>query len=125
MAACTLCGQPSEPERYREDSDIRPFMEARTLCFHCGFWAQKVSVKDDPRYVRVEGKQYRIGEDHPYAMFRGFGGARFAIHFHDGRIVHTSNLWHNGEIPEWYRAELPDNAVFVDVAKPDLSTLPS
>ncbi len=46
--------------------------------------------------------------------FRGFGGREFRIRFYDGRTdVVTRNLWHQGIIPEHYRALLPDNAEWV------------
>jgi hypothetical protein len=87
-------------------------MDELQLCFTCLFWTEKLEYKNDPRIVRVDGTQYVIGDEDAPRAFRGFGGARFNIDFHDGRKVTSTNLWCNGDIPEHFRAELPDNAVF-------------
>jgi len=63
----------------------------------------------DPRLVIAAGHAYSIGssDDNP----RGFGGQRWSIKFHDGRLVSTCSLWHMGEVPSEWRERLPDNAV--------------
>ena len=40
-------------------------------------------------------------------------GRRFDIEFFDGRRVTTHDLWSGSDIPERYRAHLPDNARFL------------
>lgn len=80
------------------------------MCFTCTFWTEQAQDQRDA--VRIDGWHYRIGEDKGN-VFRGHGGKRFTIKFYDGRIVNTSNLWHQGKIPEHFRAELPNNAEFV------------
>ena len=45
--------------------------------------------------------------------FRGFGGAEHFFKFFDGRIVRTTNLWHQGDIPARFRLLLPDNATLI------------
>jgi len=88
-------------------------------------WDYFCEVKDDPRAVRVGGRHFFIGDEPssekldvlrklPFGNFLGFGGSEFRIRFFDGREVVTHNLRHNGEIPQDYRAMLPDNAEFVE-----------
>jgi hypothetical protein len=106
---CELCGKEftriCEPESYVENS-----------CFTCSFWLKKINLpeEDEARRVIVDGQHYRLGSVHS-GPFRGFGGREFTVLFHDGRVVETSCLWHQGEIPEEFRKWLPDNAIFVPV----------
>ena len=83
-------------------------------CFDCSFWIKKIDIseEDQARRVIVNGQHHRLGIDN-VGPFRGFGGRAFRIQFQDGRIVETSNLWHQGEIPEKFREWLPDNATFI------------
>jgi hypothetical protein len=70
------------------------------------FWEETL----DDAAVIVNGRCYHIGDEDSKSYFRGFGGAPRVIEFFDGRVVHTTNLWDNGKIPERYR--VPDNAKF-------------
>lgn len=87
----------------------------RQLCFGCLFWTDLINVLDDPSTVRVEGRHYRVERDRPHSPSSclGFGGSRFHIRFHDGRVIVSHNLWTQGVIPDRFRERLPDNAVFV------------
>lgn len=87
-------------------------------------WDYFCEVKDDPRVVRVGGSHFFIGDEpspeklrdllrRPFGNFLGFSGAKWRIKFFDGREVVSHNLRHNGEIPQEYRAVLPDNAEFI------------
>lgn len=79
-------------------------------------WEAVLAHKDDPNQVRVHGKVSHIGPEDPTIphYMRGHGGGWYGIRFFDGREVESTNLWEQGEIPEEYKDELPDNAVFVD-----------
>lgn len=81
-------------------------------CFLCGYWLEQIDVEPETRVV-VDGVHYRLGNERSQSRFRGYGGREFVIRFHDGREVTTTNLWHQGTIPEHLRDRLPDNAVFV------------
>ncbi len=85
-------------------------------CFDCSFWLKKIAIsaEDKARRVIVDGQHYRLGLNNTGA-FKGFGGRQFTILFHDGRIIETSNLWHQGTVSEQFREMLPDNAVFIQV----------
>jgi len=104
---CEFCGYEfsriCEPESYIEN-----------LCFDCSFWTKKINISeaDEAKRVIIDGQHYRLGSAHS-VPFRGFGGRKFTVLFHDDRIIETSCLWHQGEIPEEFRERLPDNAVFV------------
>ncbi len=109
IETCELCGNQftriCEPESYVENT-----------CFTCSFWLKKINLpeEDEARRVIVNSQHYRIGSVHS-GPFKGFGGRRFTIVFHDGRVVETSCLWHQGEIPKKFKGRLLDNAIFLPV----------
>lgn len=86
-------------------------------CWDCYFWSEKVGWITDPHYAdrvaRIDGHHYVISPEDGNRGMRGFGGQRFVIAFNDGRQVTTTNLWHQGEMPAFWRERLPDNARFV------------
>ena len=113
---CELCGNEftriCEPKSYVENT-----------CFTCSFWLRKINLpeEDEARRVIVDGQHYRLGLNNS-GPFRGFGGRKFTILFHDGRIVETSNLFHQGEIPIRFRGKLSNNAIFIPVEIPPVLT---
>lgn len=104
---CEFCGsdfsRTCEPKSY-----------VGNWCFECSFWFKKINLseEDKSRQVIANGSFYRLGSVHS-GPFRGFGGRKFTVLFHDGRVVGTSNLWHQGEIPERFKGMFPDNAILV------------
>lgn len=82
-------------------------------CYNCQFWHEKWDMREDPSVARVDGHHYIIGADVHNLGPKGMGGASVIIHFKDGRIVTTNNLWSQGDIPGiWKRYGLEDNATF-------------
>lgn len=109
---CRCCGKT---ERNAYCKDVMDEMLKKQLCFNCNFWDSKIGIKDRPEVARINGEHFVIGREEmvsPYE-FRGYGGSKFHIKFHDGREVITTNLWHQGEIPTVFRHMLPNNAEFV------------
>lgn len=90
-------------------SDDTPFHDDPRFCHTCGFWLEKVAMADSSRVVRRDGFHYVIGDSN--SAFPGNYGRRYEIRFLDGRVVETSNLWNQGEIPPRFRDRLPDNAL--------------
>lgn len=89
------------------------------------FWDAKVKWRENGDTngfggvcARIDGNHYVIGKEDNKAGFRGFAGHKFVIEFisgpHQGKIIETTNLWHQGKIPEEYRELLPDNARWHD-----------
>jgi hypothetical protein len=108
---CRICGKPGDGEHF----DNGEYLIADKLCFSCGFWQRYIDQQDDPNIARVNGTHYYIAAEtsNPYGS-RGFGGALFVIQFHDGRVVRTTNLWCQGDIPKEFQKLLPDNAKFLE-----------
>jgi hypothetical protein len=91
------------------------------ICFDCHYWNRYVTRKDDYDVVRVNGEHYVIVRHNIRARLKSFRGSRghtfrspkFKIRFYDGREVISRNLWYQGVIPERFKFELPDNAIFM------------
>lgn len=114
MWACVICGGCAHAN-YLEPTKSR--LLASRLCHGCDHWngliAGDAGVNKD-RAVVVDGKHYMMSPntERPH-RWSGFGGHEFHIRFHDGREATCNNLWCQGTIPERWRDQLPDNAVFV------------
>lgn len=102
---CTVCGA-REPNRWVPETKER--LARLSLCFNCDLWRGIISRAD--RFIRIAGVCYvDNGKNKPRD---GFGGRTFRIRMNDGREITTDNLWTQGVIPERFRAEFPDNAMF-------------
>ena len=109
MFNCKICGK-IEHAGYIKDTKER--LIANSLCFDCDFWDGYIKRKDEPSIVRVGGCHYCIADENADKYMRGFSGRRFDVKFFDGRDVTTTNLWCQGDIPERFRGQLADNAIF-------------
>ncbi len=118
---CSPCWCETQAERYRcRECDrwacVKEYREDALKdghCFTCTFWLQKVDWENEknPNAVRINGTHYLIAKDSSNPGWGcGFGGTKFIIKFFDGREVETRNLWCQGNIPEKFKARLPDNA---------------
>lgn len=105
---CRVCGEPANLNYFHWKHLV-----ARHLCHGCDYWTNHVENRDSKLSVRVDGCHYLIGPEHVGPIGRGYAGRGFVVAFHDGRRVTTTNLWGQGTIPDRWRAQLPDNAVFV------------
>lgn len=110
---CVECGSTVQAT-YSDPTKIT--MVERSLCFMCLFWIELVEERGDPRHLVSNGHHYTIHDENMRGM-RGFGGRKWAVYFHDGRREITTNLWHQGEVPERFRERLPDNATLMGVPR--------
>jgi hypothetical protein len=81
-------------------------------CFTCNHFMQRTRMLPNDRHIVINNEMYWIGDEtSSSSLLRGYGGRRFLIIRDNERIV-TTNLWHNGTVPEHLRQYLPNNAVF-------------
>jgi hypothetical protein len=85
-------------------------------CFTCKFWLDLVALGADGRSVICGGVHQRLGTQGARvpAECRGHGGSKALVHFLDGRVVETIDLWYQGEIPARFRDRLVDNVARVE-----------
>ena len=101
---CEICGERIEKSMFSGG------IYCSKQCFHAKYWLERVMNKDSKTQVVIDNTVYQIDREDSSSCFRGFDGRTFYIKFNDGRIVKTTNLWHNGTVPEAFRELLPDNA---------------
>jgi hypothetical protein len=117
VITCSECGNE---ETLRWNEDANQYLRSTGLCFNCGFWLEKLiwaasgdRTDEGQRVARINHNHYVIKPD-TSSWWKGFGGAGYYIRFNSGDEVLTHNLWHQGEIPERFRDQLPDNAEWID-----------
>src|SRR5690606_34918255 len=99
---CRCCGSVFGTNYYEIGVELRE----KGLCFTCNFWTTVVEeVNKSDKHVIVDGIKYTVGPQKiPKYGFRGHGGALFIIKLlNSDRIIKTTNLWCQGEIPERFR----------------------
>lgn len=109
---CKWCGK--ETVLYYTDMVIAK-LQRQQACHECGFWLDRIAedrgTKSD-RYVVTQGfHHYVVADEDANSIFRGFGGQPWLVEWFDDRDpTYTTNLWHQGEIPERFRESLTPNA---------------
>lgn len=101
---CVICGKEIEKSEYSSK------VLCSSECFHIDFWRDCL----DDEAVIVNKICYHVGKEHSKSPFRGHSGAKFKIRMKEtGKVIETTNLWHNGEVPdEFYKG---DNAEFLPI----------
>ena len=95
---CIICGEEFSKSPY---ANIRVCKNRR--CFTEWFWTDTL----DEDAIIVNQNCYHIGNED--AAFKGFDGKRFKFRMYDGRVIESTNVWHNGKIPDEYYGS--DNAI--------------
>ena len=102
---CKICGKETN-DTICNDND----------CWRDHFWQEIIAEKDE--HIIIDNNCYAIGDENVGKWeMRGFDGRKFTIKLSDGTIITTTNLWHQGTVPEKFRASLPNNAEFVNENK--------
>jgi len=110
---CRKCGNKLFKSTYAQK--IMQELEKLDLCFSCKHWFDWCNRdKTDTNSVVINGNHYHISQDAVRGdmSFSGFSGREFTIKFNDGRTIVTHNMWHQGDIPDIFLKDFPDNAVF-------------
>lgn len=113
MITCKICGNIEDDDKFVKE--VKNDLLKNNICFKCYHWNRQLelNLNTNRDYAIIDGQHYVIGPEHDDGGFRGFGGRKFIIEFNDGRIVETTNLWHQGTIPDGYwREKMQDNAKF-------------
>lgn len=85
---------------------------ANNICQGCYYWLRLYESNCiNNKHVIINNNCYYLGDEISYE--KGFGGKKFIIGFMDGRLIETTNLWHNGIVPMHFRDRIKDNAKFL------------
>lgn len=113
---CKQCGQLKS-----ENSDAYNHLDAiyEGLCFSCYHWQGVMESNKGQYSIRTaNGRHYSCSRKHPMTEDRrnaGFGGNEFLIEFTDsGLHLRTNNMWHQGQMPPFWRKKYPPNAIFLN-----------
>ena len=91
-------------------------IKERGICFNCNCFYRLlgmnglVILRPD---VSGGRHHYMIGGEGGPAKWKGFGGQKWIIQLADGKIIETTNLWHQGEIPVHFYDRFPINAKII------------
>lgn len=121
MSKCIVCGyeiHPGDGYFATKQGDV-----CSSECHTEAFWMQKIAWAEDCQteegepVFRSNGHHYVISPEDDGSYFRGHSGSLHYVYYHTGpfagTIVRTSNLWSQGDIPEEYQNDLPDNATLL------------
>ena len=104
LCICSLC------EDLYEESIAKGGIEDRMredhLCFGCSQWSIRAEGENP---LVIDGMRYSLGTGNS----GGMAGRKFVIEYFSGEIVETHDLWCQGEVPEYFREEIPDTAEFL------------
>lgn len=116
VGCCVECGGT---DRATYAAETRERMLARSLCFLCLFWHDRIDAQSDPAACIINGQSFQDAGRRTdiNRSSLGFGGREFRIEFLDGRVIETNNLFGQGPVPERFRDRLPDTARFVEVVR--------
>lgn len=120
MNKCAECGAEDYHDNYMGDTGA--VVTGLGVCHECAFWLIHISQPEDQRMPKVviDGTLWRpdreMSQKPAWGTTRwlGLGGAKQVIKLHTGEVITTYNCWCNGTIPQRYRKDLPDNAVFLE-----------
>ena len=110
MHPCKDCGAVAYSTSFTPTCPEKKVMDAEGVCFNCAFWRVRAAQKHD---TVIDGRLYTVGNRPAGGSTNGMAGRRFDIEYFDGRRVTTHDLWAGGEVPERYKAQIPDTARFL------------
>lgn len=109
---CSICGNDYNLDNFDMKSSLPQMMRDRHFCFTCAFWTNKIESPDPNREI-IDGQHYVFYPGPNSAYFQGFGGRTFYAIRNNGELITSNNVWHQGDIPSWFRDKLPDTAKFI------------
>ncbi|MDC2372779.1 hypothetical protein [Bacteroides ovatus] len=116
IITCELCNTLENLDECNPPGEILRIMSKRNVCSNCAFWMDKIAHPDIGN--EVIGSHYYIVYPfvkRPNNVIKGSEGKEFYIRRFDGTLIKSNNIWHQGEIPEHFRKQLPDTANFLSL----------
>lgn len=99
------------------ESRLTEIMREKKCCFNCAIWFRRIeetlSIIDDGSVSVIMNHEAYIAHpfiNGPLKGFVGHGGCIFYVQMNDRSVVQSNNVWRQGDIPEIFWKDLPDNA---------------
>jgi hypothetical protein len=108
MFHCQICGEP-EPAFYIRSK--REHLITNQVCFGCDFWLDRLRyhwLNPDQSFI-WRGTAYFVHPDTDHGAWKGHGGRQFIFTRKNGQRVVSRNTWCQGDVPDHFRAFLPDD----------------
>jgi hypothetical protein len=121
---CQECGKVEDVKKWI--GECQKELKERNLCRSCNFWYNNKMADNNRNWVIIDGNHYVVKDEEDRSVFRGHGGMKIGIAKNNGETITTTNLWHQGCIPnhlkKWFvdnnnDINNIDNAVFTNVDK--------
>lgn len=113
---CKICGSLEDPDHFIQE--ISDKLKHDQFCFSCFHWSEQLRLDKEERgdhgWAVIDGVHYVLLPHTDINWPRGMGGAKMRIKFLDGYETMCDNLWCQGNIPEIWKSEFPDNATFIE-----------
>jgi hypothetical protein len=103
---CDICGKADSHKNWIGG------LSRDNICFSCDFWVKCVKEYKKGNKIVINRNCYTVDDENKKG-FKGFDGRKFKIRMLNGSEFETSNLWHNGKVPERFNSYLQDNATFI------------
>lgn len=107
------CVECEEIIEFHFMEEINNEMRERQMCFYDNFWARMKDLDESGEYLPIitaTYHHYTTGPEDAPKISKGFGGAKATIEFDTGIEVTSTNLWHQGQIPERWQDRFEPNA---------------
>lgn len=120
LSTCIICGKEIRgPRCCTPEGDTH-----EGSCFYKNYWNRMIGYRDEGDRTEHGSIAVRSGGVHSLIMFendddsgRGCAGREFIFLFSNGafsgKVIKTTNMWIQGDIPEDYQEQLTTNAQFI------------
>lgn len=115
VLVCPVCGKEHTQIYYSKHSGYEDLCGSKE-CYSTVYWVDLIENYDNTRHFIINGSVYELGDGKGWD--KGFGGRKFIIRPNQfngdkSKDIVTTDLWLRGEVPNRFKKQLPDNAVFV------------
>lgn len=114
VLVCPVCGK-EHTKRYYGYGEYEDLCD-NADCFEIVFWLDIIEKYDNTKMFTINGAVYELGDNKGWD--KGFGGRKFIIrpdrfNGDKSKDIITTDLWFRGDVPNKFKKQLPDDAVFV------------
>jgi hypothetical protein len=109
LQKCSLCEAVYEMDSFGRRVSLIQMMKERHICFRCAFWIDKIE-NPSPDEIIIDGNYYDF---YTYPSFHINHNKTLYILLKDNSVIASDNLVFHGKIPQRFRKNFPDTAMFI------------